>query len=764
MSFLSRKNSEFLSARLTQKGRKSIAQGNFQIKFFQIGDSEFDYTSPFNLMDGVQINPNQVVLSPLDKDSQVKYPYLLDGGGNSTTYGVPIMDSVTETIRNGMGPAGFVSEHLDYDSTNGSGTTIECSSFRVPLSGLTGNTISFTQVLEYTSCTGSTIENNNTLSIHSFNNTEFITVVFNNEFVGEEQVVTENSSSLIYKIINVSTVSGTGSTTNCEIVITGQTTLTLDRDLPNFTTISGYAQVVKNKCKIEHPLSGETATVCVSNQVDPSEQHDPWTLNVVWKKKPIGSDVDGTDENITGYTSSKHISTMEYLGYGSSSGQTTGYTGTTYTNSYGEPITVIPEEQRCIAIIHYSELGHIYDDPDRFFKYDDYIGSSPTEGVLVDEELVTDVDFFNIYIPFVYYENSTGSTMGVQFTMDPSENSEKTIDSSVAGTPGDLRTTFIRYRDLLDEIGNVVGRVFMDKKIIVFHDQELVAMLDYRSNRRYTLPTPKVYNVPSDSTPANSVFSGTTSQTFWVTYMLEHTGDNQLNGLPCNNFTRVQVNVVNGECEITYPANISIKWRGEDGHLNDVGSFQHMKTSFSNVTNGYIANKLWILVQETTDETDLQPDPSQWSKIDITSRIPNHTVGNLINPTNLRDYSFIITGSDILNADLFDLEDYLVNSPTDLEYLGDGTNPSSLPQFGDEQPFPGHVKLVRCTDIEEMRFLVNLPHSQWTTTQNPTYSSGTKYVTEVALLNQNKETLVTAKTSTPVKRVGTQVISVKIDF
>jgi hypothetical protein len=90
--------------------------------------------------------------------------------------------------------------------------------------------------------------------------------------------------------------------------------------------------------------------------------------------------------------------------------------------------------------------------------------------------------------------------------------------------------------------------------------------------------------------------------------------------------------------------------------------------------------------------------------------------------------------------------------------------PTSLPQFGDEQPFPGHVKLVRCTDIEEMRFLVNLPHSQWTTTQNPTYGSGTKYVTEVALLNQNKETLVTAKTSTPVKRVGTQVISVKIDF
>ena len=96
------------------------------------------------------------------------------------------------------------------------------------------------------------------------------------------------------------------------------------------------------------------------------------------------------------------------------------------------------------------------------------------------------------------------------------------------------------------------------------------------------------------------------------------------------------------------------------------------------------------------------------------------------------------------------------------------TDPSTDPQFGDEQPFPGSVKLVRSTDIEEMRFLVNLPHTQWKISQNPTYNSANRTdehrVTEVALLNQNKETLVTAKTSSPIKRKGSQVISVKIDF
>jgi hypothetical protein len=97
-------------------------------------------------------------------------------------------------------------------------------------------------------------------------------------------------------------------------------------------------------------------------------------------------------------------------------------------------------------------------------------------------------------------------------------------------------------------------------------------------------------------------------------------------------------------------------------------------------------------------------------------------------------------------------------------YLWNTTGSTTQPQFGDEQPFPGSVRLVRATDIEQMKFLVNLPPSQFTTTQNPTHNSGDKYITEVALLNGNKEPLVVAKTPTPIKRIGTQVFAVKLDF
>jgi len=48
MSFLNGNNSEYLSARLTQSGRRAIAKGDFKISYFSIGDSEFVYTNPFS--------------------------------------------------------------------------------------------------------------------------------------------------------------------------------------------------------------------------------------------------------------------------------------------------------------------------------------------------------------------------------------------------------------------------------------------------------------------------------------------------------------------------------------------------------------------------------------------------------------------------------------------------------------------------------------------------------------------------------------------
>ena len=43
MSFLNTGYSATVAARLTQKGRNSIAKGNFVVSYFAVGDSEYNY-------------------------------------------------------------------------------------------------------------------------------------------------------------------------------------------------------------------------------------------------------------------------------------------------------------------------------------------------------------------------------------------------------------------------------------------------------------------------------------------------------------------------------------------------------------------------------------------------------------------------------------------------------------------------------------------------------------------------------------------------
>jgi hypothetical protein len=692
MSFLNSNNSEFLSARITNRGRKAIAKGSFNIEYFQVGDSEYDYTTPFTNLTGT--TGHQKVFAPFDYDAGVKYPLSLDSDF-TTTYGTPISNNLTTTLRNEMGAGGFVSQYSDTP-------TVETE----------------TQQIAYTKISGTT-----SLVVPTgvtFNDCEYVTIVFDSF---STKTITGQTNSLIYKVLSIS-----------------GNTLTLDRNTPNLSTLTGNAQVVCNKCLIETPTDD------VFNPIDYTGQLNSWTLNTVWTEKPIGGDYNGADESLSGYTSNQYVSIKNLLGY-TKTGQTFNnlaggtITGTTFKNSFDELIQVLPSEQRCIAIVHYSELGDISVDPERFFKYDDYISSlTGTSGSSIslfsgldggDRDYdKSDSEYFEVYIPFIYYHRNTGTTLGALFTMD---TTDYYVNSSINSR------NQLKFRYLLDEQNNKVGKVFVNNKIVVFDDQELVAMLDYRSNRRYTLPSPKLGLSSSDGIASHSMLS-TTGDTAWVTYMFENTSGNTLNSFPCNYFNKISGNGT--------PSQIMFKFSGN--------SFSNMATSLSGVKDGYVADKFYVLVQ-----TGTTPTPSLWKKIDITSQIPGYTSG-YINPTSLTGVSFIISYSGYTGATAFDFEDHMSGVTSD--YLWNTTGSTTQPQFGDEQPFPGSVRLVRASDIEEMNMLINLPSTQFTTTQNPTYLSGDKYITEVALLDSNKEPLVVSKTPTPIKRTGTQVFAIKLDF
>lgn len=701
MSFLNSNNAEYLSARITQKGRKAIANGNFKIEYFQIGDSEFDYSTTLT---------NQKVFSPLDKEGGVKYPYKLDNSNTITTYGNPISNYLNPVpLRNVMSPAGFVS----YSHT----PTIECLTQKIPIARINGSTSLAV------------------LSGNAYQTTDYITVVFK-PFSDVTNAITGSTNSLVYKVLSIS-----------------GNTLTLDRPLPNLSTLRGNVEVVSNKCY--YPESTDDT------------QLDPWTMNIVFDSNVIGTTSD--DESLTGYTSNVYQSTKQFLGYTKSSAQTfvtsqglssSGFTitGTSFANSMStgstdgdDIIMVTPEEQRTIAIIHYSELGDIDNNPERFFKYDDYISSSTLTGstVAVDKNGndISDLEYFEVYIPFIMYHR-TPNTIGAKFTMD---STPYFIKSNIITTKQALE-----FRYLLDENKYKVGKVFINNKMIVFDDQELVAVLDYRSNRRYTLPSPRVYATPTNSTAGNSMLTGTTGQTVWFTYMLEYTGNTTLNSLPSNYFNKVRLGSATDGCTSSTPSNISFKF--SDGVLTE---FNFLKTDTTSIVEGFVANKFTALVQIVNSATGT-PISSEWRKIDFTSQVGGDGVTPL-DKNGFTETTFTITKTqyDEASTNKFDLESHLSGLTTN--YLGDTISPTES-QFGDEQPFPGSIKLVRASDIEQMNFLINLPISTFENTQNPTYISGNKYITEVALLNYNKEPLVIAKTPTPIRRIGAQVFAIKLDF
>lgn len=719
MSFLNNEDSKFISVRITKKGRNAIAKGNFSIKYFQVGDSEYDYTSPFDELTGISNVPSQIVFAPFDRESGVKYPYKLNASDDATTFGVPVQNSgIPERIRNVMGPAGFITKYVEYDGTSGS--TIEYPNFEINVSALSG-----TNTITAPSGQGST-----------YAGCKYLTVALTTLSSG---LIPSNSVSFQYKISGVTS-----------------DTIYLDRQTPNLSAVSGKARVICNYYEPEY-------SSCQTS-VDYKGQLNPWSLNVVWGGnpnsvnfgKPIGGDVGTLDESVSGYSSNVYVSTKELLGY-TSTGQTfVDYTGqtvsipTSFVNSFNEEILVTPEEQRCIAIVHYSELGDLTIDPERFYKYDDYISHDNTTTNMVafdsNNEPISDTDYFQVFIPFIFYHRNTSSVPGALFNMGYDDFYIKSTKNSIHQ---------LQYRYLYDEQGIKVGKVFPNNKTIVFDDQELAAMLDYRSNRKYTLPAPKSIPTPSDDSPENSLLSGGTNQVVWITYMLSYTTDKRLNGLPCNYYSKVTLPGTTDTCSLSTPCNVSIKFNTDD--------FSYLQTSIGDISDGFIANKFSAILQVL--DTGEYPEPNDWRIVDLTDRINGHTVGNLINPTGLTSTTFTITYDDYENnSSLFDIEDYLVSSSSDTNYLGDTLTGTTF-QFGDSEYFPGSIKLVRATDIEEMRFLVNLSSSEFMETQNPTYhSNATKKITDITLLNDNKDVMVVAKASKPITRVGSQVFSIKLDF
>ena len=563
-------------------------------------------------------------------------------------------------------------------------------------SDTTINTGVTTGSISYSSLNSTSTITINVDSHHTFSDSKFISLV-----LGEtnNNVVTGYSNNYTYKILNVVN-NGTSET------------LTLDRPTPNLSSLSGTAKVISNDAKIEFP-SGSSTPTCLPPIPSPEEAHDPWTLDIVWGYKPIGFQI--TDDDPSKFTGSLKISAKEYLGYHSTEGQYftdfvgTKITGTTFVNSFNEEIEVPASSQNVIGVVHYSENGDIINDPDRYYKFDDYLSD--------------DTSYTEIYIPYIDYHRNTGSTIGAKFYMGLNEK-------YVVSTYNPTKST-IKYRDLLDEQNYKVGKIFRDKKVIVFDDQEIVTALDYKSNRRFTMPSPKLeYSHSYDNT---YLLAGTTGQTLYISYAFEYTNDSNLNTYPLSNPISLSSDSA---------TNVAIKFNGTN-------NFDFLQSSITNLKNGIVANKFYILAQVTNNNS--LPLSHAWKKIDKT---PGLNGNGLIDKSSLIGTTITLTYND-----------YYVGTPFILGTHMNTSYSGATSQFGDEQPFAGGIKVTRESSIEEMKLLVNLPSGKFVQSQNPSFQSGgTPAITEIALLDENKNTLAISKAANPITRVGAQVFAVKLDF
>ena len=733
MGYVIKENQGLLITRLTDVGRRKISEGNFNVSYFQIGDSEVNYSvipdyniSNFQILEP-SFNAHNNVGVPQSNKNDVKYPYYLQGT-TGITYGLPFMASADDSVYNTAAPSGFFS----------ASTATTCYA---PY-----HTSAYTYNSQYTV----------NLASSSFNGNSSIMTLTSNPCSDSASGTTISAGTLV--TIYMSGGSSCGCIRSCYPVLTYQVTawnsgtlqLTVDRLLPDLNGL-GYTGTARlffypsgmTGYDLPTPMNYWSDSVINYESVCTPEDGlvKIWNMNIPWSENPAGL-LTTQDKSFENFGSVDYISTKEYYGYMSSSGQTD-TSGTSYYNSFYEEIIVTPEEQKAIAIVHYTNntIINFYGEKFACEAYDN-----------TDPGATGQARNFSINLPWLmWHKNPISCCSGETFYIDPAgfDNYDLLTPYYIQSTKNvDMNNPGIRYYHLYDTHANPVtgkpnrvGKVFPDDKVIVFDDDEIIAAMSYISNRNFTLPAPKLGLIVPGSCGDTSTdgLLDNDQQVCWVTYGFE--GDWQ--GMHCNYYQKI-IGPTSG-CNLT-EQNITVSFGNE---------FKCMTTG---ATSGFSANGFFILAQTGTT-SQLRPDPEEWIKIDYTSDLSNYILPNsYINPVGLSALTFTITPSAYTGGDSYLLNEQIIipsNSESDLGLLG----------FGDEYSFYGNVNTDIQATIYEMRYLINLPNNQFVSSTNPTWTSGTPaYMSEIGLYDTNKNLLVLAKFQSPQLRQGIQQAVVKLDF
>lgn len=727
MGFIIKNTAGLINTRITDTGRQLLSQGNFNISYFQVGDSEVCYNCAGSVQPSTgfvlepSFNAQNSTGSPQSNRENIKYPFYFQGTSGST-YGIPFVGSINTDVYNHTGTLGFftgnTSAPIVYTAQTSSAYTI------------TSNLI-----IDYGECvSASTIDLNFDLCAPTTGTPsvgDIVTIIYDgNAGCGD---ISGNYPILTYKIQAI-----TGSTPPF--------TVQLDRALPDFINqpCAGFARTLIYPSGMTPFYDVVVPTDYFLSACSQTDEVLIWNMNIPWSESPAGV-IDTINEDYTQYGSVNYLGTKEYLGYQSVEGQyfanSTGLTANTdtfYYNSYDEPILVFPEYQKAIAIVSYTNqsINNYYGEKFAFQPYDPAAPGA-----------VGQARNFKVTVPTLMWHKTTGTTIGQTFYVDPQGYDLFYPNYMKSKKDNDFNTPGMRYYNLWDtnpdSNGNLnrVGKVFPDSELIVFDDDEIVAAMSYKSNRNWTLPAPKLGLIPPNICNTGLDTTGILSadtEYLWVTYRFNSTAFTD--SLHCNYYSKIQGPSL--DCSLT-PQNVTVRFGNE---------FPFMTQECS----GFSANKLILLAQKTIG--DVSPDPAQWVELDVTSELAGTTIDNYLTPSGLTGTTFTISLDDYTGGTIYDLNQYI-----DIPMNGE-TNKLN---FGDEYFFYGNIDTDIQATIYEMRYAVNLTDNNFVNSSNPTYDPtifNPRYITEIGLYNSDNDLMILSKLQSPVLRQGLQNFLIKFDF
>ena len=760
MGYIVKDTQGLIVSRITDVGRRKISQGNFNIKYFQIGDSEINYGGL--QLNGVQnetlasqsqvlepsYNAQNNVGNPQSNKNEIKYPFYLKGS-SGLTYGIPYEASSIDDVFNTASPLGFfnITNNISYAPIF---TSITYNSrFYIGNTSSIGNTniLTLTQTVACSNLSG-TISAGTIVTLFFKASSSNVPAGCSNFFDSRGYVV------LTYKVLDISL---------------SPTQIVLDRNLPDLTQYNGIGYVFFYYGKLRDGFDSPTPLNYWSQSVinyeslcTPDNGYVKiWNMNIPWSESPAGTNPNGsTNPPIPEYNefgSFSYLGTKEYYGYMSSEGQffvngykysTTSTTTTEVINTANEIISIEPEDQKAIAIIHYTNNSII-----------DFYGEKfATE--LESEDDIGLGSNFKIHLPWImWHKNNSPNTKGLTLYINPpfpqTFGGEWMVPFYLKSKKNqDMNSPGIRYYKLFDDNQNVnrsnnpncVGKVFPDDKIIIIDDEELVAAMTYLSNRNYTLPAPRVKTIAPSTSTSNEGLLASDSETLWVTYRFRLGG---FQGIHCNYYMKVLGPSI--DCNLQ-SQDVIVDFKN-----TTINPFPYMKDYVSDPNSlGWAATGFDLIVQRV--ETGLRPNPKAWKVINYDSYLVQtgvkDNITSYINPSIFRTSTFTINRTSYNSAPFYDIQSQIQITSRGQEGL----------KFGDEYYFYGNIETDIQATIYQMKYLINLPNNQFTNNSNPSYQEGNRYMSEIGLYDEDKNLLVLSKFNSPQIRRDVQRITIKLDF